>query len=95
MTQEEIVKLKLEVNDLLNQITIKLASVPEVQMGSDYDSGRPSYELDENGNEKENIESKEHIQLDAIKNLVKILLSDSNYDGPAALLEKYYDSTCY
>lgn len=101
LTQEEMVELKSEIQDLLNKALVKMQNVPDVPHESDEDGrviyGTPIEDEDEGGYKMDDdynyitVESKELVYLAS----VKAALEEITEDGAASMLEKFYNSSCY
>lgn len=87
-----------EVKEQLNQLLLKLDTVPETPSYEDGDYrtrlGKP--DLDEDGDDTGEGLIDAGVKLGAIRDAIKIIISESKWDtGVVTLLEKYYDSSCY
>lgn len=94
---EDVQKLKADVQDLLNQIVLKLESIGEVPVveNNDYDGrvniGKPLIYPDGTPSEDGETVIDNEVDLAVIKDTCTMLLKGSG----VRLLEKYYTSTCY
>lgn len=109
MTQEEMVVLKAEIQDLVNQVLIKMKNVPKVKVTTDYYGESTYYGTPVKTTEEEREVTGERYKYDDDYNIIMEESDEHLYlasvketletitnseNGATHLMEKYYTSTC-
>lgn len=107
LTQEQMVELKKEVKDLLNEVLVKLQNVKEIELTYDYNDYSPTYGTPIELSEEEQQETGDTYKYDDDYNLVKKESKEHLYlasiketleeiveDGAEGMLEQFHTSTC-